>query len=177
SGAVIRKLSSFMEKQDDGPYEQDADPCAINRSATIEFINYFWARRDRSPAGDGFVYEGNDCPRIFWATRRVLGLDMPSRGARAKLRRATPATPLTHSRRTASRPWSGSWSRSSGNGSRHRRPSPPGRARFRSILGRGRQLLKPLATTTKAIPTGDDAELFLGGPELLAVGDRLALAE
>jgi hypothetical protein len=28
-----------------------------------------------------------------------------------------------------------------------------------------------------AIPTGDDAELFLDGPELLAVGDRLALAE
>jgi hypothetical protein len=45
------------------------------------------------------------------------------------------------------------------------------------VLGRGRQLLKPLATTTKAIPTGDDAELFLGSPELLAVGDRLALAE
>jgi hypothetical protein len=44
-------------------------------------------------------------------------------------------------------------------------------------LGRGRQLPKPLATTTKAIPTGDDAELFLGSPELLAVGDRLALAE
>jgi hypothetical protein len=41
-------------------------------------------------------------------------------------------------------------------------------------LGRGRQLPKPLATTTKAIPTGDDAELFLGGPELLADGDRLS---
>jgi hypothetical protein len=37
---------------------------------------------------------------FFWAPRRVLGLDMPTRGARAKLRRATPATPLTHSRRT-----------------------------------------------------------------------------
>src|SRR6476660_4671092 len=39
--------------------------CAVNRFTTIEFINYFWARRDRSPAGEGFVYEGNDCPRIF----------------------------------------------------------------------------------------------------------------
>jgi len=62
----------------------------------------------------------------------------------------------------------------------HRRLfSPRGRSAvsIALVLGRGRQLLKPLATTTKAIPTGDDAELFLGSPELLAVGDRLALAE
>src|SRR5712671_235529 len=35
-------------------------------------------RANRKPAGEASVNEGNDCPRIFWATRRVLGLDMPS---------------------------------------------------------------------------------------------------
>ena len=37
----------------------------VNRLATIEIVNEFWGRRNRSPAGEGFVYEGNDCPRIF----------------------------------------------------------------------------------------------------------------
>jgi hypothetical protein len=35
--------------------------CAVNRFTTIEFVNYFWGRRDRSSAGEGFINEGNDC--------------------------------------------------------------------------------------------------------------------
>jgi GAF domain len=91
--------------------------CADNRFTTIEFINYFWARRDRSPAGEGFVYEGNDCPRIFLGAptgTRVGHANSRCSGEVETSNASNASDPLQEDRgspcRPSSRPWSGSWS-------------------------------------------------------------------